>query len=130
MADERNPFEWVESLPPDCPPTDAEPPDNREFFRLVGTIPPTDHDFDSNRKLRPGQPLGPDECMNRACSLWNTYQQCENKRKLPTLKMKKVVKLMLPPESGVILRTHRNSAGHHSWWRAMRFDPCAQWEMP
>jgi hypothetical protein len=130
MADEPHQFEWVEPLPDDCPPAEAERPDNREFFRLVGTIPPADHDFDSNRKLRPRHWLGPDECSNRACSLWNTYQQCDNKRKLPTLKTKKVVKLTLPPESGVILRTHHSSGGHHSWWRAKGFDPCAHWAIP
>ena len=130
MADAPNTTEWAEELPEGCPPGKAKPPDNREFYRLVGAIPPTDHDFRSNRKLRPRQPLGPDECINLACSLWNTYQQCDKKRKLPTLKTRKVVKLTLPPESGVILRTHRTQGGHHSWWRAKAFDPCAHWAVP
>jgi len=130
VANAPNTFEWAEELPERCPPAEAERPNNREFFRLVGGIPPSHHDFDSNRRLRPGHPLGPDECINRACSLWNRLEQCDKKRKLPTLKMKKVVRLTLPPESGVILRTHRSQPGHHSWWRAKRFDPCAHWEMP
>jgi hypothetical protein len=123
-------FDWAEDLPEGCPPADANPPDNREFYRLVDTIPPTQPDFHSNAKLRQRHGLGPDECINRACSLWNTRRQCEKQTAFPTLKMKKVVKLTLTAESGLVLRTHRSSPGHHSWWRAEAFDPCAHWSTP
>lgn len=126
MADEPNQFEWAEVLPPNCPPADAERPNNREFYRLVDTIPPTDADFHSNRKLRPTQSLGPDECLNSACSLFNTYRQCAKQAEyFPTLRNKKVVIITLALESGLVLRTHLRSRGHHSWWRAKAFDPIA-----
>jgi len=39
------PIRWAEDLPDGSPPSDALPPQNEEFFRLVSTIPPSERDF-------------------------------------------------------------------------------------
>ncbi len=42
---------WFEKLPPNCPPSEAFPPES-SFFRL-GIIPPDDSDFWSHRRRFP-----------------------------------------------------------------------------
>jgi hypothetical protein len=132
MGDETNQFEWVEPLPDGCPPPDAERPNYTEFYRLVKTIPAEDDDFVSFRERNPDRPLKYDECIERSCSLFNTYQQCNRRRKSRIHRAKKIVRIMLTPESGLILRT-LNQRGHHSWWRAKGFHPvehCQEAEPP
>jgi hypothetical protein len=133
MADERNPFEWLEPLPPDCPPTDAEPPNNQGFYRLTDTYPPQESDFYSFRMQYPSRPIKYDECLETSCTLFDSYWGCaEITAKYPRHKAKKVVRIVLPPESGLILRTFK-SEGHYSWWRAKGFDPvrhCHEAEPP
>jgi hypothetical protein len=124
MADEPRQMEWAEPLPPDCPPTDAEPPNDQEFYRLAGTIPPRESDFYSFRELHPDQPLKYDECLERSCTLFDNYWACAEIAAKYSRRhgAKEVVRIRLPPESGVVLRTFK-SRGHYSWWRAKGFDP-------
>ena len=114
-------FEWAETLPNDCPPEDALLPQNDNYYRLVKEIPPTDSDFWSHRKLYPSKPFNINECITRACSLINNLKRCNNLTKLPPHKDKKVVQIILPPESGLVKKTGARSS-HFSWWRAKDFD--------
>lgn len=116
--------DWAEELPPDCPPTDALEPDNKAYYRLVDTIPPTEKDFWSLRKLFPDRKFGRKTCVASACSVWPTPEDCVRISKLPTQKDRQVVKLILPPASGRIKKTGRGLT-HFSWWRTRDFDPIA-----
>ena len=113
--------EWAEGLPPDCPPSNARPPQNEEFFRLVSD-PPTLDDFVSNLHLYPNRFFNVGECVARSTSLWTDKQSCKSMRKWQRHRDKKVARLVLPPHSGMILRM-RPGAAHVSWWRAKAFDP-------
>jgi hypothetical protein len=118
-------LEWAEMLPPNCPPQDARQPNNERFFRLVDSLPPTAEDFYSQRRLYPSKQFS-NECRALAVSLFGSYTDCQEKKKLPNLKQKMVVGIVLPPESGVILKTVRT---HYAWWMAKHFDPvpCCRW---
>lgn len=116
-------MKWAEPLPVGCPPPDATSPNKEEYFRLVGTIPPHERDFHSQRMLSPNQSFRTNECRARSVSLFLSHADCLMKRKLPTLKHKRIVSIALPPESGVVLKT--GQASHCSWWRAKHFDVVA-----
>lgn len=112
---------WAEELPANCPPEEAEPPQNEEFFRLTSD-PVRDNDFDSQRRLHPNRFFGSkDECIVRATSLWRSQSDCAKLKKRSPHKNKAVTKLTLPPSSGVVFGTFRE--GHYSWWRAAGFNP-------
>jgi hypothetical protein len=114
--------EWADELPPNCPPADAVEPDYSPFYRLVGNTPPRDEDFWSQRKLYPLKKFHTTECIARSCSLISTIERCAELLKLPTQQSKKIIKLILPPQSGLIKKTGGNVA-HYSWWRAKNFNP-------
>ena len=116
-----NDHSWAEDLPDNCPPGCAKQPNSEEFYRLVTSLPPTEQDFWSNRKLYPDREFEVDECRARSLSILKDHSQCIALRKYPTLKNKTAVKLVLPMDAGVIKRTGRKT--HYSWWRRAGFDP-------
>jgi hypothetical protein len=113
--------EWSEELPPNCPPKEAEPPNDRRFYRLVDSFPPSSSDFVSNRTLFPNSRFNVDECVARALSIFETEAACTRIRKLPLHKHQVLVVLSLPDASGLILRTAKHT--HYSWWKRRSFDP-------
>jgi hypothetical protein len=121
-------FQWVEPLPADCPPTDAWVPDGESYYRLVSSIPPTERDFYSQRRLWPAKMFSQSECTARACSLLAMIKACARIRKFPTHKYlnERIVRLTLTRDSGLVTRTR--GRGHHSWWWAKGFDPVANCE--
>ena len=126
-----NQSEWAEELPPHCPPDAAFPPNDDVFYRLVSQFPPEEEDFFSHRKLYPRKKFPVDECRARSVSIFNRLEECAEILKLPAHRNKKVVKFVLPPESGVVLQTGRNQA-HYSWWRSKQYDPipACEWMKP
>jgi hypothetical protein len=118
---DREEFEWEEPLPRSCPPEDAREPAGDAYFRFVESIPPTDRDFWSQRKLFPGKLFNVDECTALACSLISNVNECVRLLKLPSQKNKKVVEFTPPADSGLIKNTR--SWYHYSWWRVKGFDP-------
>lgn len=115
-------IEWAEDLPAHCPPADAVAPENDLFYRLVNNVPPVDRDFWSHRKLNPSKKFNTSECIARSCSLISDLERCFQVAKLPTQQNKRIVQLILPPQSGRIKKTGRNFS-HYSWWRGGNFDP-------
>ena len=101
-------YEWAEPLPVGCPPAEAVPPDGSGFYRLVESNPPTIRDFYSHRQMKPSSKFSVSECMARACSLQSTYDDCANIKKLPRHRHKAIVRVTLPPESGLVMRTGKN----------------------
>lgn len=120
-------LEWAEDLPPQCPPLQARRPDNQEFYRLVSVLPPTERDFMSYRALFPNRTFNVDECTARAVSLHDSARTALELMKSPKFRNSRMVKLILPPQSGVVLRTGRQP-GHFSWWRTIAFDPVTSCE--
>jgi hypothetical protein len=113
---------WAEELPNGCPPKDAVVPNNATFFRLVNSLPPTIQDFHSQRKLNPTKTYNTSECRALSCSLYTSKVECSKLLLLPTHLEQKMVKIVLPPSSGVIKKSG-NSDFHYSWWRYLDFDP-------
>lgn len=114
--------EWTEDLPSNCPPDAAITPKYEIFYRLVKQFPPTEDDFYSHRKLYPKKPFNTNECRIRSLSIFNNLDECVRLLKLPLHKHKKIVQLILPPESGVILQTGNNLT-HYSWWKKATYNP-------
>lgn len=117
-------MEWAEPLPPACPPEEAKAPNGEQYYRLVETFPPTEHDFYSYRMLYPQRPFRLGECLARAVSIFTSQEECLKLKKLPHFKNKNdtVVALILPSDSGVVLQTGRDPS-HFSWWRWRTFNP-------
>ena len=113
---------WAEELPSQCPPAEATPPENTTYFRYVESIPPCEIDFHSQRKLLPLNQFNIDECTARAVSVFSSTEKLKSLEKLPTFKGKKLIEIVLPPESGVVIRSG-NRPHHHSWWRVKDFIP-------
>ncbi len=112
---------YAEDLPIGCPPSDAVQL-NGIFYRLVESIPPTETDFWSLRKLFPLKSFKTDECIARACSIMTTFEDCTALKKLPNQRGKQVIEIHLSDKSGVGKKTGKNPS-HISWWRAKDFDP-------
>lgn len=112
---------WAEELPDGCPPEDAIPPNNEVYFRLVESIPPTERDFHSHKKLYPNKPYRVGKCQALSCSLYSSLRNCRNLTKKNIHSHKKIVQLILPPESGVIKQMGENRT-HFSWWRFKDFN--------
>lgn len=113
---------WYEKLPSHCPPTDAEQPHGKTFYRLCKEDPVSTSDFCSQRYLNPYKKFaGISECTLRSVSLWDTKEKCLEQRKFPTHKNKKIGQLILNDEDGLVLNTFKPN--HYSWWRAESFNP-------
>lgn len=112
---------WAEELPEHCPPADALPLAGLTYYRMVDSIPPTPHDFDSYRQLSPRRKSPVCECRTRAVSIFTSANSCLSLLKLPRFRGKRVVRISIPLNAGAIKRT--GSPGHMSWWRCATFDP-------
>ena len=92
-------MDWAETLPSQCPPAEAKQPDNTAYYRYVATIPLCEADFLSQRKLLPLKQFRVDECTARAVSVFNNPEKIKSLSKLPNLRGKKLVEIVLPPEN-------------------------------
>lgn len=120
-------YDWAEELPPNCPPETAVAPQYEIFYRLVKQIPPTQEDFYSHRKLYPQKTFHATECRAHSLSVFSSLEECAKLLKLPLHKQKKVVQLILPPESGVILHTG-TQLSHYSWWKTAKYNPLLDYQ--
>jgi hypothetical protein len=109
-----------EVLPEGCPPADAFRPDAMRVYRLVRTVPPTVEDFKSYRSLHP-EYVAQDECIARACSVYDSIDAARRALQLPSLSGRLIVEILLQPDSGLVLQTGRKKM-HFSWWRQAGYD--------
>jgi hypothetical protein len=119
-----NNTDWVEPLPPGCPPSNAYPPQDLTVFRAVKQYPPIEEDFLSHKALYPHRQYE-QECMFRGISLTDNIDQSRRLLLLPNLQkkgMRIIVSLIIPESSGVILRGD-GDPNHINWWRRKGFDP-------
>lgn len=118
-------MDWAEHLPENCPPNDANPPNNELYFRLIEAEEPTEFDFYSHRHRWPGKKFNLDECRARSLSIWDKFSECKNLLRLQIHKNKKIIQIQLPEDSGVIKQTG-GSVHHFSWWRLKSFNAYAR----
>ena len=107
---------YREPLPTECPPADAqEIKEPLEVFRAVRGLPPTENDFDSQRKEKPTAKFsGVSECQALGLSVFTQLSDCEKALKLPSLRGRKICKVSLIAGAGRIKQTSVPS--HHTWW--------------
>lgn len=110
--------QWFENLPDKCPPNDAIEP-NGVYFRLVNDLNNVEVDLVSQRYDAPTKKFNQDECICCAVSLFANVEDCDNITKLPRHKNKKIYRLQLSDNDGLIKQTFKPS--HHSWWRSSKF---------
>jgi hypothetical protein len=115
MIKEVNNQIWLEVLPANCPPSDAELPSDFICFRLTSRNPPDESDYYSQRKIYPEKTFHINECIARSLSVFNDRAECEKIRKLPAHRDKYLVSLCLFPGCGLIKKTC-GSKPHYSWW--------------
>jgi hypothetical protein len=120
-------FDWVEDLPFGCPPTEAVIPSGKTFYRLVSKYPPSEKDFYPHIKLYPNKSFN-DICMASGLSISDSIDGCQELKKLPNLKSKKIAKIILNNKSGVILKT-TSRRYHFTWWVAKSFNPVDNCEL-
>ncbi|MBF0589294.1 MAG: hypothetical protein HQL53_09205 [Magnetococcales bacterium] len=116
-------FRESDILPNGCPPAEAEKPKEGEYFRLVDTNPPSQQDFDSIYKLTGKERRNIDLCRLSSCSLFLGAvgrRNMENKRKLPKLRKKLIIKIRLNEEAGLMITA---DSGHCDLWMYSDFDP-------
>ncbi len=113
-------MKWFEELPPDCPPSDAMPP-NGTFYRL-GSIPLDASDFWSHRKRFPEKAFKASECIVRSVSILDIVEDAiELRQLLPAMHSKPIYQVELSSKDGMVLQTGSN-IHHFSWWRSTEFD--------
>lgn len=111
---------WLEELPKKCPPDPASP-FNGSLYRLVDNVPPQIRDFMSNKALFPNKVFKVDDCIQRACSVYNSVDECKKQMKYPRLKSKKLIKIDFKEHFGLVMNTF--TCAHYSWWIRKTFNP-------
>lgn len=112
--------EWHETLPEQCPPSDAFRLDGFICYRLCECTKPTESDFLSHRMLFPLKTFHVPECRARAISVFKKSEDLDSLLKLAIHKHKTKVKITLGQDDGVAMKTGKDS--HYSWWRSTSFD--------
>ncbi|WP_280647943.1 MULTISPECIES: hypothetical protein [unclassified Dysgonomonas] len=117
-------MEWFEELPEQCPPENALEPNNEMFFRVINGDDVDVSDFLSQRevygkdKVFKGKEIT--ECITRAVSVFKNLQDANNLLKFPKFRNKKIAKVTLRKNDGLLLKTL--STSHYSWWRSKDFN--------
>lgn len=115
-------MDWVESLPSQCPPSNAKPPEG-VYYRAVSEDCSED-DFIPYARLYPTRKyVGIMACKSRALSIYSNIDDCINVTKLPALQklgQKKVAKITLTEKDGLVQKEF-DKGSHHSWWRTTDF---------
>ena len=104
--------EWFETLPEQCPPTDAEQCEGY-YYRIANGNPATTEDFFSQRKMQPDK-------VTRAVSLFSEREEAEKRLKLPKFRKASIALVALEPKDGVLKKTF--GIAHYSWWRTKEFN--------
>ena len=116
-------MDWVESLPSQCPPLDAVPPEG-VYYRVVSTDCSED-DFIPYARLYPTrQYIGSRACIARSLSIYTNQDDCVQATKLPALQkldQTRIAKITLTTKDGLV-KKGRGEDSHHSWWRTHDFD--------
>lgn len=74
---------WFEDLPQQCPPNDAQVPNDDVYYRLINGEENPIESMVSQRIEFPTKKFSLDECTVRAVSIFKDRADCENITKLP-----------------------------------------------
>lgn len=115
-------MEFMESLPPDCPPTKAEViADPRILYRIASNRPPVAEDFHSQRYEKPHSRFTVPECYACGVSVYSKPDVPTKNLKLPKFKGMHVARVTLVPDSGYIEKTFGEH--HYTFWPFSDFLP-------
>ena len=116
-------MDWVETMPSQCPPSDAVPPDG-VYYRAVSANCSED-DFIPYARLYPTRRyIGSLACTARALSIYTNPDDCVKATMLPALQklgQTSIAKVALTSKDGLVQRG-QGIDSHHSWWRTRNFD--------
>ena len=115
-------MDWVETLPSQCPPSDAVSPKG-EYYRAV-SLDCSENDFIPYARLYPNrQYKGDMACKARALSIYTNLDDCVDATKLPSLQklgQTSIAKITLTGKDGLVKKGCSKDS-HHSWWRTRSF---------
>ncbi len=111
---------WYEGLPENCPPENAISPEGIDLYRLVKTVPPTNEDFEINKRCRSNRNFRLSECITKSISLSTSIDRLRALKKLPLHRDEQIIKVLLLRKDGLIKQTFKDPS-HHSWWRTKDF---------
>lgn len=110
-----NGFDFLEPLPPSCPPEEVNMPTEEKLWRLLRANTHTAEDFDSQRK-RLSKHTYPDECLARSVSLMTSLAACRAAVKSPRMaKMRFTHAVEIPCDSNFGV-WHQDQPNHVNWW--------------
>ena len=116
-------MDWVETLPSQCPPSDAVSPEG--FYYRAVSADCSEQDFVPYSRLYPNkQYKGVMACKSRALSIFAKLDDCVDAIKLPSLQklgQTNIAKLTLTGKDGLV-KKERGNGSHYSWWRTSDFD--------
>ena len=119
---------WPSYFPDDCPPERAFPSEG-DYYRIVKTDPPTQGDYVSlydldrtraERTVTNGQRT---VCETMGLSVYASRDQAiQCARQYPKLG-NQIARIALRPVAGRMLETGGYLDSHHTWWKAVGFNP-------
>jgi hypothetical protein len=109
---------YSDSLPDQCPPSDASDVEIPEAWRFARHSPPIAQDFLSHAALGKVN-VAHDPCEWASCSLWTTKEGLLNVMKLSKPRNEKIVRLKIPFGSG---SSKIKENGHVDFWCYAGFD--------
>jgi hypothetical protein len=114
---------YMEALPLQCPPQDAQDVAYSLAFRIVFSNPPTNDDFKSRAALGMATPAGVSDCRNASCSLSADVIKLRNQALLPKFRAKKpkIAHLSIGIGSGRSCMNVKSS--HIDFWMYDTFNP-------
>jgi hypothetical protein len=111
-----------ETLPPGCPPKEAQDIECAEAFRFIPAATPESAHFASNAAKRETPPPGIDACRWASCSLYTDMATVQKKRKLKKLRSyTPIAVLKIGAGSGYLIIAN----SHIDFWMFETFDPVA-----
>ena len=125
-------MQYREPLPPDCPPTSAQPITEQTVrYRLLKTTTPKQADFDSHVKEHggPNPEIPRTPCEQNGVSLWTSLEAAKGvitsrlnrKRRNGEPRWQAIGELTISAGAGKLNPVEMN--GHQTWWPSKAFDP-------
>lgn len=108
-------MKWPSYLPPNCPPSDAFPPEGT-FYRLVSNDPPTEADFLPVRIESPNRYV---KCECQAYGISTNLDPVDFvqlRKRVPVTRNKKTAMGVLDSNCGLVKPTPVQNNTHHTWW--------------
>jgi hypothetical protein len=109
---------YLEKLPEECPPNNAEDKEYSELWRALPSIKVSSQHFFSKAKMGERLPLDMDPCRFASCSLITTRNQASKMLRFPKLRGGTLAKLQIPARSGKSMKKKQ----HVDFWAYSGFN--------